>query len=204
VITCMKTGGVSHITSHKGVLYMKNTIKKCFFVLVLTVLTTGVVFAQYAPAVADNKLFINAGVGFGPITSGYNLGVLPISGSVDYKLPIALPITVGASVTYTSWRYDFGSSSVYTYSNIGIGGRGMYHINLLDRLDTYAGVTLGYVMQSAKWKTGDTETSSTANPFFLYSAGVGGRYFFTNLIGAYLELSYSSLQYVSAGLTIKF
>jgi len=180
---------------------MKNTIKKYFFVLVLAVLTTGGVFAQYSPAVADNKLFINAGIGFGP-TQGYNLGILPISGSIDYKLPIDLPITVGASVTYTVWKWNLGFMTI-SYSNIGIGGRAMYHINLLDRLDTYVGGTVGYVLQSVKAE-GGYEASYEPAPFFLYSAGVGARYFFTNLIGAYLEVNYSSLQYVNAGVTIKF
>jgi hypothetical protein len=145
----------------------------------------------------------HAGIGYGPFNSVYQLAVLPITGSVDYKLPIALPITVGASVTYTSWTWDSSYYS-YIYTNIGIGARAMYHINLLDRLDTYAGGTLGYVMQSAKVKTGDVETSSDGSPFFLYSAEGGVRYFFTNLIGAYIEGGYGSLLYVSAGLTIKF
>jgi len=184
---------------------MKSTMKKYFFVLVLAALVTSGVFAQYAPAVADNNLFINAGVGYGPFNSIYKLAVLPITGSVDYKLPIGLPITVGASVTYTSWTWDYSSySTSYTYTNIGIGARAMYHVNLLDRLDTYAGGTIGYVMQSAKVKTDGQETSTDGNPFFLYSAEGGVRYFFTNLIGAYIEGGYGSLLYVSAGLTIKF
>jgi len=181
---------------------MKSTIRRYFFILVFAVLTTGGVFAQYAPAVADNKLFINAGIGFGP-TGGYNLGILPISGSVDFKLPISLPITVGVGVTYTTWKWNLGFMTV-SLMNIGIGGRAMYHINLLDKLDTYAGVTLGYVIQSAKAEADNYQNSVKGEPFFLYGANLGARYFFTNLIGAYIEAGYSSLQYANVGLTIKF
>jgi len=183
---------------------MKNTVNKGLFILALVTLATGGAFAQgYAPVVADNNFFINAGVGFGP-TGGYNLGILPLSASVDFKLPIGLPITVGGIVTYTTWKFSVNAISV-TYTNIGLGGRAMYHLNLIDKLDTYAGLTLGYAMQSAKMETGISyDTSTEAKSFFLWGGNIGARYFFTNLIGAYLELGYSSLQYVSIGASIKF
>jgi opacity protein-like surface antigen len=36
------------------------------------------------------------------------------------------------------------------------------------------------------------------------SASAGARYFFTSFLGAYLELGYSGLQILGAGLTVKF
>ena len=197
---------------------MRNALSKVFFVLVLAVLATGGVFAQewydsYAPGITDNKLFINAGSGFGP-TGGFNMGLPPISASVDFKLPISLPITVGGIVVFTTWKYSTSagipnSNIDVTYMNFGFGGRGMYHFNFLKNLDAYAGATLGYVYQNASVRYGsayDTipKTSYTGAPFLLWGSNIGARYFFTNLIGVYLELGYSGLHFANTGVSLKF
>jgi hypothetical protein len=189
-------------------------IRKGFFVLVLTVLAAGGVFAQtwydrYADGIDENILFVNAGVGFGP-TGGYSMGIPPISVSVDFKLPIDLPITVGAGVTFTTWKYSI-SQPFYnldvTYMNIGFGGRGMYHFNFMENLDTYAGLTFGYVLQKATVEASNEYGQAAADAgasFFLWGINIGARYFFTDYIGAYLELGYSGLQYASIGVSVKF
>jgi len=187
---------------------MNSTIRKLFFVLVLAVLSVGGIFAQswydsYAPAVEDNILFINAGVGLGP-TGGGDIGIPPLSVSVDYKLPIELPITAGAIVAFSQWKKSIRSIDAI-YTNIGFGARGMYHFNFLENLDTYAGITLGYVYQSAKLKANGIDYGRVdGNSFFLWGVCIGARYFFTDLIGAYMELGYSGLQYVGIGLSVKF
>jgi hypothetical protein len=189
-------------------------MRKVFLVLVLVVLAAGGVFAQswydsYAWRVDDNKLFINAGVGLGP-TGGYSMGIPPISVSVDFKLPIDIPITVGAVATYTTWKARTTAPGFYTidviYRNIGFGGRGMYHFNFMDNLDTYAGLTLGYVLQKVAVKTsglGGQGADYDGDSFFLWGLNIGARYFFTDFIGAYLELGYSGLQFASVGLSVK-
>jgi hypothetical protein len=194
---------------------MKNVARIVFLVLVLAVLAAGSASAQewfnsYAHSVDGDTLFVNAGVGFGP-TSGYNSGVPPLSASVDYKLPIGLPITAGLIATYSTWKWkhDLGSLGKVdvTYSNLGLGARGMYHFNFTEKLDTYAGLTLGWVVQSSKSEVsgavGNYESSNDGEPFFLFGASIGARYFFTSFLGAYLELGYSGLQILGAGLTVK-
>jgi hypothetical protein len=171
------------------------------FVLLLLVFTGGLVFAEgswwnsYAPGVRDNNLFVNAGVGFGP-TGGYRMGIPPVTLSVDYKLPIPLPITVGGFGTFSTWRYSYWNTHV-TYTNIGIGGRGMYHFNLLSNLDLYTGLNIGYVIQ-----TSNVGRYSGAN-FLLWGFNTGARYFFTRNLGAYLELGYSGLNYFNTGVTVQ-
>jgi hypothetical protein len=190
-------------------------VRKTFLVLVLAVLTTGSLSAQgwfnsYAHAVDGDTLFVNAGIGFGP-TGGYSSGVPPLSASVDYKLPVRLPITAGLIVTYSTWKWSHGLGSLgkvdVTYSNLGIGARGMYHFNFTEKLDAYAGLTLGWVIQSSKSEISSASVnddySDDGNPFFLFGASVGARYFFTSFLGAYLELGYSGLQILGAGLTVK-
>ena len=176
---------------------------------------TGPAFSQaqtwynsYAPGIDTNKLFINAGIGFG--FSTYDMGIPPISASVDFKLPVKVPITVGATAAFSTWKYEIpgfasmpplipaipGADVVYT--NIGFGARAAYHFNFVKNLDVYSGITLGYVVQSSN-VDGQDGTS-----FFLYGFNVGARYFFTKALGAYLEAGYSGLQIISVGLSLKF
>ena len=198
---------VSAGVSQKGV-FMMSTGKKGLLVLILLAVVTGGAFAEwynsYAPGLEDDFLFINAGIGFGP-TGGYNMGFPPISASFDFKLPVNVPITVGPMVAFTSWKYSWPGFSV-VYRNIGFGVRGMYHFNFAKNLDTYAGLTLGYVFQSAKvsssgyWSWGRYDASSS---FFLWGINIGARYFFTDVVGAYLELGYSPIQIIGIGVSIK-
>jgi hypothetical protein len=194
-------------------------MKKFKFILVLLLLglSTGGVFAQtwydtYAPGIDNSRFFINAGIGFGVLASGYDIGIPPISVSADFKLPVDFPITVGPLVALSSQTYSWSLGSYgyeFTYTHFAIGARGMYHFNLLRNLDTYAGLVLGYVISSGKAEyTGDWGNVGKTDPvnlsYFLWGANIGARYFFTNNIGAYLELGYSGLQVVSFGLALKF
>ena len=192
---------------------MSNAIRKGFFVLVLVVLTAGGVFAQewynsYAPGVDASNVFVNAGIGFGPL-GGYHMGIPPLSVSVDVKLPISLPITVGGIAVFSTWKYTPYSDIDVRYYNFGFGGRGMYHFNFLKNLDVYGGVTVGYVYQRASADYGKEydiipKPIYDGSSFLLWGTNAGARYFFTNLVGVYLELGYSSLQFASTGVTLKF
>ena len=197
---------------------MNSTVRKVFFVLVLAILSVGGIFAQtwyesYAPAVDDNTLFVNAGIGLGP-AGGWDMGIPPLSVCVDYKLPIDLPITVGGIVTFTTWkgRVNTSTTSVImtdiTIINIGFSASGKYHFNFWDNLDTYAGVILGYVYQSGKIEIsngyGDHYTFDRGKSFSHWGINIGARYFFTDLIGAYMELEYNGLQFAGIGLSLKF
>jgi hypothetical protein len=73
----------------------------------------------------------------------------------------------------------------------------MYHFNFLDNLDLYAGLNLGYVIQTSN------QTQYSGSSFFLWGFNTGARYFFTENLGAYLELGYSGLNYISTGVTFK-
>jgi hypothetical protein len=193
---------------------------KVILVLVLLGVATGGAFAQvwdrYAPGIDSSKVLINAGVGFGLLLSGYDLGLPPISVAADFKLPAKVPITLGGlfAISSRSYTYDYSYYSVtrgykFTYTDIGFGLRGMYHVNFAKNLDTYAGLTLGYVISTSKTEyTGTWGTTDKSEPidysYFLYGFNVGLRYFFTNNIGAYLEVGYSGLQIASLGLSLKF
>ena len=192
-------------------------MKKLFASVLFVAVIGTAAFAQdwytsYADGI-DQKLFINAGIGLGP-TGGYDMGLPPISASVDFKLPIELPITVGGIFTFAQWKYSYSlpvpattfpynityKDYEFVWNNIGIGARGMYHFGLLKNLDTYMGLTLGYVIQTFD---GEDIPGYEGQSFFLYGFNIGARYFFTEAIGAYLEVGYSGLQFASIGLAVK-
>ncbi|MDR2803396.1 MAG: hypothetical protein LBB22_03795, partial [Treponema sp.] len=120
-------------------------MRKFMLLSVLAVAAAGGVWAQswydsYAPGISESNVLINAGIGYG--FSTYDMGIPPISASADFKLPISLPITVGATAALSTWGYTTGGGDWkidVTYLNIGFGARGAYHFNFIEKLDVYAG-----------------------------------------------------------------
>ena len=159
-------------------------------------------YNSFSPAVEDSRIFINFGIGLGP-TGGYGMGIPPISASVAFRVTDALPITVGATGIFTTWRWSTAWVDI-TYMNIGVGARVMYHFNFARNFDSYVGLNLGYVFQTVRGETWAGGVAPASNSFFLWGAIVGVRFFFTDRFGVYAEAGASSLQFFSAGLAIKF
>ena len=213
-------GGLVEVRQYKTLhIKEKKMVKKSLLVVALAAIAAGGAFAQerynsYAPGIDKSKVLINAGVGYGLLSSGYDMGIPPITVSADFKLPVAVPITVGPFLGIASRTFEtkvYGDPGYkFTYTDIAIGVRGMYHFNFAKNLDTYAGLVLGYVINSStaeytgNWPSGFRKPDPTDYSYFLWGGNIGARYFFTNNIGAYLELGYSGLQFVSLGLSIKF
>ncbi|MDR1556926.1 MAG: hypothetical protein LBS88_07860 [Tannerellaceae bacterium] len=106
---------------------------------------------------------------------------------------------------YAAWyshsdSYDYGK---WVYNNILIGVRGSFHYQFVKKLDTYAGLMLGYDIASSKWDgpSGyDAAASASGIGFSLYA---GARYYFQPTFGVYGELGYG-IAYLSVGVTKKF
>lgn len=88
------------------------------------------------------------------------------------------------------------------YTNFIIGARGSFHYPLVDNLDTYAGILLGYNVVSAKEigtiPVGYNASSSSG----IFSGYVGARYYFTEQIGAMAELG-TGIAYFNIGVAVK-
>lgn len=73
--------------------------------------------------------------------------VPPLSLSVEYALPINLPLNVGAVIGFTSSERQekiWDAKFTYTWSVFSIGAKVAYHVNWpISELDTYATLTLG-------------------------------------------------------------
>jgi hypothetical protein len=166
---------------------------------------SGLWYNSYAPGFRNNKSFLNAGIGLGP-TGSYNMGIPPISASMDFKVSDTVPITVGAMAMFSTWKWISGAPPYnynISYRNIGFGGRVMYHFNFTRNLDSYTGLTLGYVIQSVSGSIGSGVTRPIGNSFFLWGFNIGIRYLFTDRVGIYSELGWSGLQILGVGLSMK-
>jgi len=155
--------------------------------------------AQYG---GQGQIDINVGVGLGSFLSGtgYKTTVPPISASADYG--INDNISVGGYVGYSAAEFDqiLWKTSV-TY--LVVGARGAYHKELVDGIDTYGGVMLGYNIANL---TMDPDPGPPFNDIkaggVMYGVFAGARYYFTDNIGAHLELGYG-IAIAQLGLSIK-
>ncbi|MBK9284209.1 MAG: hypothetical protein IPM51_07785 [Sphingobacteriaceae bacterium] len=179
---------------------------------------------------AGNNSVINLGVGFfSSVTyrygknGSYKYTQTPaLSLSYEYGLPEKIGpghVGVGAYFGYRAATYRFDDfyylnnryyyEHKWTYSYWAI--RGVYHLDDLmnDKAELYFGTTLG--IRYTKYKF-----NPNSNDPFLYnyelresavrpniSLFAGGRYYFTENIGAFLEIGYG-ITWLTGGLALKF
>jgi hypothetical protein len=167
-----------------------------------------------AQAFEKGKHAINVGIGFGNTAyfgSGYSGFIPSISSSYEYgivKVPMGPELNGVVSVGgYLGWatsqyKYAYWVDGHYVYNSIIVAVRGNYHFIFHDKLDTYAGVLLGYRFVNGR-SSGSlpSDWSPKANSFVpgLY---VGGRWFFNDNIAAFAELGYL-ISVFNIGVTFK-
>ncbi|MBO0357013.1 hypothetical protein J0X19_03570 [Hymenobacter sp. BT186] len=174
---------------------------------------------QQAPSFAKGTIGVNLGLGLG---NGYGYGYSGLGGSLHSSPAISLSvekgilegigpgvISVGGLVGYKSDSYTWdilGNDYKSTWSNIYIAARGAYHYNFTDnpKVDTYAGVSLAARITRYSTNYSDNSIGDYANKTRL-EGGIflGGRYLFTDKLGAFAELGYD-MSYLKLGLTSKF
>ncbi len=175
-------------------------MKKNLFTIAIILLVASQLFGQgYKKGV--NNLNIGVGMGLNGITGESTLP--PIS--IGYQLGINKKYSVGAIVGYSS-----SSAKVltyeWTYTYIFIGGRGEYHfMEPTDKLDAYAGGTLGYNIVSVSEPDNLPAFGSFAavgTSYLIYGAHAGIRYAFSKSFGAFAEVGYG-IGLVTVGLNLK-
>jgi hypothetical protein len=160
-----------------------------------------------------DDMVVNVGVGLGSIYgfgTYYKTTIPPISVSfekaiVDDVLDKGV-IGVGAYLGYTAYKwhyvyatYDYG----WKYSNIILGARGNFHYPFLDKLDTYAGVLLGYnIVTSKEFGTIGVYDYSPKSGSLAFAGYIGGRYYFSDKLSAFAELGYG-IAYLTLGVGMK-
>ena len=176
-------------------------MKKVVGALVLVVMVCATAHAQLKFKKREGLL--NLGIG---VNSYYNGGI-PLS--AIYDMGVTPEITVGGGIDYLSHDYNYGFNRYASFTALYIGARGSYHFNELlkindNRWDVYAGLSLGF--RSFSWKDNNYNfygmDSNYGSGIYL-GIHIGGRYYFTNRLGAFMELGGLGSTNARVGVTLK-
>ena len=184
---------------------MKRSIfkKVAIATIAVTMCATTVVGQDQTFGKGDNV--INLGIGFGGSWySGYGFGWngvtrLPtLSLSYEHCIVGSLwddrsSIGVGGQFGYTRIKWK---DSDWRISNTTIGVRGALHYAFVDKLDTYAGLMMGYKIVS------DNSDWNYKNQF-VSDYYLGARYYFSDNFAAFAELGYY-WSLLNIGVSLKF
>lgn len=190
----------------------------------LFAMAVAVVFALGANAqIPKGEMVVGAGVGLGnSVYKAYDKALIPINFEAEYGIVEGLfgvdglSLGVGASLSYTQGKQEYtipgipGYTETSTYgvksASYIVGAKGYFHYDFFDleKLDTYAAITLGWNIASAKTYGDYVEGMAVASAGGLYyGVSVGARYWFTNAIGANLEAGVG-LSFLKIGINFKF
>lgn len=181
-------------------------MRKLTLIIIVGFISLTHLTAQQLPFVKGD-IILNLGAGFGSTWySGtyYETKLLPLSATLEFALANNVldkgALGAGPYIGYTTFKNEYRDGG-YNYSIILMGLRGNFHYPLVDNLDTYASLFLGYNRISSEEfgiPAGPAEKSGIKSAFYL-----GGRYYFAESFAALVELGYG-LTYVNIGACVKF
>ncbi|MDR2493959.1 MAG: hypothetical protein LBD24_01930 [Spirochaetaceae bacterium] len=177
---------------------------------------------KYPEPISAGNWLLDIGVGFG-LGSNHSIIIPPLLFTFEYALPIGgLPFSLGGLVGFAwshwegkSWYPTYGYNTTYIqdWFHIPVGFRIAYHFNWgVKNLDTYVTTTLGvdimiydgYYKKSDGSKGDSYDNNVSGFNWFMFGTHIGARYYFTPVIGAFLELGGYSPHYAALGLALKF
>jgi hypothetical protein len=155
---------------------------------------------------------VNLGIGVGSYDgTGYATKILPISASYEYGVKDELfdensALGIGAYIAYRANKQEFiqsGGNFGWDYSHFILGARGILHYQWVEKLDTYAGLMLGYdVASSSSFGTvGNTYAKSVGG--FAFSIFGGARYYLADNVSVFGEIGYG-IAPLQLGVSFKF
>jgi hypothetical protein len=158
--------------------------------------------------IAKGDILLGAGIGFFGLTLGNNfdkIAMPPIPLTFEYVIEDNLlegrgALGLGGYLGYSATKQDYYFEA--KNSTLIIGARGYFHYALVNKLDTYGGVLLGYRNENTSYTGNENshndykEGSATANIF------VGSRYFFNEKIAGMAELGWG-LSMFTLGVTLR-
>jgi len=160
---------------------------------------------EYPPPLDGGDILIDAGLGWAFASgAGATMKIPPIVVSGEYCLPSA-PISIGALFGF--YRFEWKSalySWVETWTYATFGARANWHWNIdVNWLDLYTGAFVGYTYFS--WSSDSKPYLGYVKPAYGgidFGGQVGAHFYFTNHVGAVVELGYPFV--AKAGLALKF
>jgi len=186
---------------------MKNVFLKRMAIVLIAAVTVSVSAVAQTASEDDfgkGTMVFSLGLGLGSTMygAGYGMKIPPVSASLEFCILDNLfknsgkgAIGIAPTVGYAS--YGWGS---WGFSDIMVGAKGNFHYQFIPKLDTYAGVHVGYGI--VKWDAGDYLTG-TAGSGLYYAFLVGGRYYFANNLAGWAELGYG-VSVLNIGIAVKF
>lgn len=180
--------------------------------LLLALLFISGIAAAQTPTFEKGDKVLNLGIGFGSgiyTGGGYSSHTPALSGSFEVGVVDNVidkgTIGVGGYLGYTSAKWEYaGNDYGWRYSDLVIAARGSFHYPLVEKLDTYAGLALGFDVVSSK-ETGNWPgaATSSANSSGVYLSGfLGARYYFNDKVAGLVELG-SGIAYLNLGVAFK-
>lgn len=177
--------------------------KKIFFTLVIALTSCALITVNAQNAFSKGDQAVNIGIGLGSYYGGdgYTSGFPPLSisyekGVVDGLLDGKASIGVGGYLGYSSNKWETSYMTYkygFKYSYLVLGARGLFHYQFIDKLDTYAGVMLGYNIVGSKYYGDDIpgySPSASSTSGIGYSTFIGARYQFSEKFTAFAEIGY--------------
>ena len=159
----------------------------------------------------DNVLSL--GIGLGSSLGGYSYSSQTPAISIQFEhgqWEVGGPgtISLGGYLGFKSFKYEhaYYYSQKWSYTVIGI--RSAYHYNGLkvDHLDVYGGVMLSYNVLNYTFKSDNLLYDNYHGDYpsaFGFTLYIGGKYYFTNNIAGFLELS-NGISIATIGGSYKF
>jgi hypothetical protein len=177
--------------------------KILFFIVVIGFTLTQLQAQEPTFNKGDKVLNLSLGLGSHYYTTYYKMQVPPVAASLEFGV---VDNVIDKGVIGVGPYFGFFSSKYADYwstSYLVLGARGNFHYPLLEKLDTYTGLLLGYNVVSYKY-LGDYSGLYTGSASGISWAWfVGGRYYFKDNIAALLELGYG-IAYLNLGVALKF
>ncbi len=174
-------------------------------------------FLMAAGLMAQTSVFnkgdkvVNAGIGFGSTLYtgfGYGTKIPPISVSLEYGLlenlfdVDKLNLGVGGYGGFSTAKYETLTGG-RDFSAFIIGARGAFHYTFVDDLDTYAGLLLGFKIESYSGYGDVPQDYRVPGSSPVFSSYVGARYYFSDSFAGMMELGYG-IAWINLGIAFKF
>ncbi|MEZ5070412.1 MAG: hypothetical protein R2751_05460 [Bacteroidales bacterium] len=186
-------------------------MKKFLAIAALAIFTLPALNAQESTFNLGDQV-VNLGIGLGSTLYGGfgGSGIPPLSVSFEKAIKDEIlekgVIGVGGYVGFSSYKYRYSYLSYdygWNYTNIVISALGNFHYPLVDKLDTYAGVMLGYNIGTVK-EYGDIPTGTYSDSYggLVFASYVGARYYFKDNMSAFAQLGYG-IAYLTLGVSFK-
>ncbi len=156
---------------------------------------------SFAQTTVNDKV-VKVDLGLGSSVGGLPIGVSYEQGVMD--LGDGSFITAGGYIGYEQSTDSYGLYD-WKLSQLNIMAQGNYYFApMMEKMDIYAGLRVGYANVSSTWIYADgTKSDYDWGSPFAYSIHVGANYWFSDNMAVNAELGYG-IAYLNVGIAYKF